>query len=197
MDQARVLEDGRMQNNKVKGVVMRLTGLETPIAAVIVGAIIGFVPNYLMDVRRERSLLRNRWDSALFDLCSDFASTARGLQELCLRRPDNMSDARLADDIDEEHQKLRRLSEQLRLLGNLDLQVAVRLIVRHAYAVREVSEGRPDPRREEFLSQPPHQRFGEALQDFYIAARKQLHVANPKAITPRDLEAGRDRSPKA
>jgi hypothetical protein len=95
MDKARALEDGRMQNNKVKGVVMRLTGLETPIAAVIVGAIIGFVPNYLMDVRRERSLLRNRWDSALFDLCSDFASIARGLQELCLRRPDNMSDARL------------------------------------------------------------------------------------------------------
>jgi len=40
------------------GVVM--TGLETSIVAVIVGAIIGFVPNYLMEVRRERSLLRSR-----------------------------------------------------------------------------------------------------------------------------------------
>jgi hypothetical protein len=65
--------------------VMKLTGLEISIVAVIVGAIVGFVPNYLMDMRRERSLLRSRWDSALFDLCSDFASTARGLQELCLR----------------------------------------------------------------------------------------------------------------
>jgi len=176
---------------------MRLTGLETSIVAVIVGAIIGFVPNYLMDMRRERSLLRSRWDSALFDHCSDFASAARGLQELCLRRANNMSDARLADDIDGEHQKLRTLSERLRLLGDLDLQFAVRLIVRHAYAVREVSEGRPDPRREEFPDQSPHQRFGEALQSFYVAARRQLQVANPNAITPRDLEAGRDRSPQA
>jgi hypothetical protein len=173
---------------------MRLTGLETSIVAVIVGALIGFVPNYLMDVRRERSLRRSRWDSALFDLCSDFASTARGLQELCLRRAGNGADARLSDDIDEEHRKLRTLSERLRLLGDLELQFAVRWIVRHAYAIREVSEGRPDPRREEFPGQSPHQRFGESLQGFYVAARKQLNVINPGAITPRDLEAGRDRA---
>lgn len=171
---------------------MRLTTLETSIAAVIVGAVIGFVPNYLMDVRRERSLLRSRWDSALFDLCSDFASTARGLQELCLRRTGRGTGASASDDIDGEHQKLRTLSERLRLLGNLELQFAVRWVVRHAYAIREVSEGRPDPRREEFPGQSPHQRYGEAMQGFYVAARKQLHVINPDAITPRDLETGRD-----
>jgi len=37
-----------------KGIAMRLTGLETSILAVIVGAIIGFVPSYLMEMRRER-----------------------------------------------------------------------------------------------------------------------------------------------
>jgi hypothetical protein len=145
-------------------------------------------------VHRERLLLRSRCDSALFDLCSDFASTARGLQELCLRRARNRTDAHLSDEINEEHQKLRTLSERLRLLGNRDLQFAVRWIVRHAYAVREVSEGRPDPRQEEFPDQTPHQRFGEALQSFYVAARRQLQVINPGDITPRDLEAGRDPS---
>lgn len=173
---------------------MRLTGSETSILAVIVGVIIGFAPNYLMEVRRERSLLRSRWDNALFDLCSDFASTARALQELCLRRAGNGADARLSEDIDEEHQKLRTLSERLRLLGDLELQFAVRWIVRHAYAVREVSEGRPDPRQEEFPGKSPHQRFGETLQEFYLAARKQLQVINPNDITPRDLEVGRDPS---
>jgi hypothetical protein len=133
----------------------------------------------------------------LFDLCSDFASTARGLQELCLRRAADRTDARLSDDINEEHQKLRTLSERLRLLGDLELQFAVRWIVRHAYAVREVSEGRPDARREEFPDQSPNQRFGEALQSFYAAARRQLHVINPGAITPGDLEAGRDSSCQA
>lgn len=176
---------------------MRLTGPVTSILAVIVGAIIGFVPNYLADVRRVRPLLRSRWDSALFDLCSDFASTARGLQELCLRRAGNGTDTHLSDHIDEEHQKLRTLSERLRLLGDLDLQFAVRWIVRHAYAVREVSEGRPDPRQDEFPGQSPHLRFGEALQSFYAAARKQLQVIHPGDITPRDLEAGRDRLHRA
>jgi hypothetical protein len=80
---------------------MALTGLETSIVAVIVGAIIGFVPSYLTDVRRERSLLRSRWDNSLFELCSDFASTARGLQELCLRQVSSETDARLSEAIDE------------------------------------------------------------------------------------------------
>lgn len=171
-----------------------MTGLETSIVAVIVGAIIGFVPNYLMDVRRERSQLRSRWDNSLFELCSDFASTARGLQELCLHQANGGTDARLSDDIDEEHRKLRTLSERIRLLGDLEMQLAVRWVVRHAYAVREVSEGRPDPRKDEFPDQSPNQRFGNALQDFYIAARKQLQVIKPSVITPRDLEAGRDPS---
>lgn len=171
---------------------MKLTGPETSILAVVVGAIIGFVPNYLMDMHRERSLLRSRWDSPLFDLCSDFASTARGLQELCLRRAVNGTDAHLSDGINEEHQKLRTLSERLRLLGDWELQLAVRWIVVHAYAIHEIAEGRPDPRQQEFPGQSPHLRFGQALQSFYLAARKQLQVINPGDITPRDLEVGRD-----
>ena len=176
---------------------MRLTGPETSILAVIVGAVIGFVPNYLMERRRERSQLRSRWDSALFDLCSEFASTARGLQELCLRRAGNSTDSLLPEEISQGHHRLRTLSERLRLLGDVDLQYTVRWIVRHAYAVRETSEGRPDPRQEEFPGQSPHQRLGETLQDFYIAARTQLQVINPGNITRRDLEDGRDPSKPA
>ncbi len=121
-----------------------MTGLETSIVSVIVGAIIGFVPTYVIDVRRERAL-RSRWDSPLFELCSEFASTVRGMQELCLRRMTSEPDGHLSDEIGIEHQKLRTLSERLRLLGGLELQSAVGWIVRHAYAVREVSEGRADP----------------------------------------------------
>lgn len=114
---------------------MTLTGLEASIVGVVVGAIIGFVPSYLTEIRRERS--------------------------------------------------------QLRLNGTGTAGAVP------AYAVREVSEGRPDPRKEDFLGQSPHQRFGNALQDFYIAARKQLQVINPGVITPRDLEVGRDPSTRA
>jgi hypothetical protein len=172
------------------------TTLEIAIVPVVVGAIIGFVPSYVMDVRRERSLMRSRWDSSLFELCSEFASTARSLQELCLRRAKIQTDTRLDDDIDEEHRRLRTLSERLRLLGDLDLQTATRSVVRHAYAVRAVAEGRPDPREDEFPGQSPNQRLGESLQNFYTAARTQLQVVNPKAVAPRDLEAGRDPFPQ-
>jgi hypothetical protein len=172
------------------------TTLEIAIVPVVVGAIIGFVPSFVMDVRRERSLRRSRWDSSLFELCSEFASTARSLQELCLRRAKTETDTRLNDDIAEEHQRLRTLSERLRLLGDLDLQNTARWIVRHAYAVREVAEGRPDPREAEFPGQSPVQRLGEALLSFYAAARTQLQVINPKAVAPRDLEAGRDPFPR-
>lgn len=175
---------------------MAVSTLEIAIVPVIVGAIIGFVPNYVMDVRRERSLLHSRWDSPLFELCSEFASTARGFQELCLRKANGETDPQLDDDINAEHRRLRTLSERLRLLGDLDLQLAARWIVRHAYAVREVAEGRPDPRNEEFPDLSPNQRLGEALQSFYVAAREQLQVINPKAIAPRELEAGRDPSPR-
>ena len=115
---------------------MALTGLETSVVAVVAGAIIGFVPSYLMDVRRERSLIRSRWDNSLFELCSDFASTARGVQELCLRHAGNETEARLYDAIDEEHRRLRAVSERLRLLGDLELQLAVRLSDMHTPCAR-------------------------------------------------------------
>ena len=169
-----------------------MTGLETSIVPIVVGAIIGFVPNYVMDLRRERSLLRSRWDSPLFELCSEFASAARAFQELCLRRAADPASEALNGDINAEHQRLRMLSERLRLLGDLELQLAVRWIVRHAYAVREVAEGRPDPRKDEFPDESPLRRFGGSMQAFYIAARNQLQVSNPSSIAPREFEAGRD-----
>jgi hypothetical protein len=158
---------------------------------VIVGALIAFVPNYLLDRRRERMELRKRWDSHLFELCSQFASSARGFQELCLqwmhrRKPSG----NLHQALDDEHQLLRTLSEQVRLLGDTELQLAVRWVVRHAYAMREVAEGRDDPRGGEFTT-APFERFGDALQSFYHAARLQLHVPNAAHVAPRDLEPGR------
>ncbi len=64
---------------------MRLNGLETSIVAVIVGAIVGFVPNYLMDVCRERSLLRSRWDSVLFACVPTSRPAHEDCRHLCPR----------------------------------------------------------------------------------------------------------------
>ncbi|GLZ30745.1 hypothetical protein Lesp02_29340 [Lentzea sp. NBRC 105346] len=149
-----------------------------PVLTVVVGALIGFVPNYLIERRKERTLLRTRWDSPLFELCSEFTSTARRFLELCAKK---------SPDVDETHESLRTLCEQLRLLGSYDVQVAARWVIRHAFAVREVGEGREDPRAGEFPGQAPDVRMHEALNTLYVAARKQLRVASPDAVAPREL----------
>ena len=145
---------------------------------VVVGAMIGFVPNYLIERRKERTLLRTRWDSSLFELCSEFTSAARRFLELCAKK---------SPDVGEAHESLRTLCEQLRLLGSYDVQVAARWVIRHAYAVRTVSEGGPDPRADEFPGQSPEVRMHEALNTLYVAVRRQLRVAAPEAVAPREL----------
>ena len=151
------------------------------ILPVVSGAVIGFVPSYLLERRRERTTLRTRWDSSLFELCSDFASSTRRFRELCLRGGQFDTDA-----LDEEHERLRRLSEQIRLLGSWDVQVASRWIVRHAWAVRHVAEGNDDPRAEEFPGESPLDRMDSGLDFLYLAARRQLRVGDADRLGPRE-----------
>ncbi len=87
--------------------------------------------------------------------------------------------------MDDEHAKLRALAEQVRLLGTGELQTAVRMTVRHAYAVREVAEGRPDRRAADYPGQSPEERLQASLRATRRAARAQLRVADPDDI-PRD-----------
>jgi len=160
------------------------------LVTVLFGAVIGFIPNYLLERRRESALLRTRWDSALFQLCSEFTASARGLDELAeqyaRRREAGTDDLDIAERIAAEHQRLRSLGEQIRLLGSQEVQLAARWVVRHAYAVREEAEGRSDPRADEFPARMPRDRFRDALDALYLAARAQLRVTDAELVASRE-----------
>lgn len=144
----------------------------------VLGAGIGFLPTYLTDRRRERSQLATRWDVSLHAQSAEFVASARKLRHLASRLTPAPQNGGLAQQVDEEHAKLRALAEQVGLLADKGLQTAVRTVVRHAYAVREVAEGRPDPRAGQYTGQPD-ERLKAALRDCRRATRVQLRVAHP------------------
>jgi hypothetical protein len=161
--------------------------------------VIGFVPNYLLERRRERAQMLTRWDSALFQLCSDFTESARSVDELAQRvsrgharaKGAATAEASVAERLAAEHLRLRSLGEQIRLLGSHDVQVASRWVVRHAYAVRQIAEGRGDPREAEFPDRPARDRLRDALDALYLAVR----VPGARLVAPR--EPHRDTAPLA
>ena len=48
-----------------------------PLISVALGAILGFVPAYFLELKRERNRLTTRWDEPLYKTCSEFAAAAR------------------------------------------------------------------------------------------------------------------------
>ncbi|MEV5570618.1 hypothetical protein AB0L06_11245 [Spirillospora sp. NPDC052269] len=87
--------------------------------------------------------------------------------------------------LEDDCKELPLLVEQIRLLGTKDLQVAARLMLRHAYAVRLEARGEKDPRADEY-SKNPYERLVDAVQRFRIEARKQLRVESPEEIAPEE-----------
>ncbi|WP_157429618.1 hypothetical protein [Actinomadura oligospora] len=149
---------------------------------VTAGALIGFVPTYLMERRREREALRKRWDEPMHQLCSETVVCVRKI--LYGRNQVKYSDADkdvVLSEMEDDYQRLPLLVEQIRLLGTRDLQVAARLMLRHAYAVRLEARGEPDPRADEY-SKIPYERLVDAVQQFRVEARKQLRVETPEEI---------------
>ncbi len=153
---------------------------------VLAGALIGLVPAYLIERRRERSALAIRWDMSLYTLCADFTVAIRQMlleSEEAGVITDPIMRRQMQEQLDEHRVKLRTLQEQIRLLGSSELQTTARLVLHHAYAVRTVALGGPDPRAVEYPDTDPRDRLNAAIRGFYVAARKQLRVKYPLDIS--------------
>lgn len=165
-------------------------GLLTTLIPVMAGAAIGFLPAYFIERRRERSTLAIRWDMSLYTLCADFTVAVRQML-LAAERTGVITDPLMRrerqEQLDEHRVRLRTLQEQIRLLGNSDLQSTARLVLHHAYAVRTVALGGADPRAEDYPGTDPRDRLNVAIRGFYVAARKQLRVKAPTDISPDEI----------
>jgi hypothetical protein len=146
------------------------------------GAAIGLVPTYLIERRKERHELAVRWDSALYELCKDFAAAVREFVHLARRYDRSTDKEQHIARVDERHAQLRELAQQMRLLGSKDLQQAAREVEHHVWYVREVCEGREDALAEYYEGQLPEVRLRAAMHQLYAAARAQLGVANSEDV---------------
>ena len=161
-----------------------------PLVPVVAGAAIGLIPAYVIDRRRERSTLAIRWDMSLYELCAQFTVSVRQMiaeAEQTGVISDPMVRRQRQEQLDEFRVRLRTLQEQIRLLGNSELQSAARLVLHHAYAVRTVSLGGPDPRADDYPGTDPRERLNASIRGFYVAARKQLRVEHPLDVSPDEI----------
>lgn len=145
--------------------------LEILIPAAI-GAVLGFLSKNLIEALGRRHQIRTRWDAQLLTLSIDFSETARLL----------LNAAESGSDSEAHHAQLRVLSEQLRLIGSVDVQKTSRSVIHHAYAVRGVADGKADLHAGRYGGRVPRDRYLDALDQFYIACRRQLRVRNPADV---------------
>jgi hypothetical protein len=150
-----------------------------PLISVALGAILGFVPAYFLELKRERNRLATRWDEPLYKTCSEFAAAARKSVAALYRAKDYPE---LGATLDEYHDQMRALTEQLCLLGTPEVQQSARLVQRHLYAMRKVATGECDPRAAEYPGTTPDGRYWAELRRFYIASRIQLGVAGAESL---------------
>jgi hypothetical protein len=172
----------------------QLFGTLLPLVA---GAAIGFVPTYLVERRKERTTLLTRWDASLFALSSELAESARHFLHLAQNvhydgdRIAAGERAGLLEEIDRAHARIRTLAAQIPLLGSREVQMQARLVVHHAFSVRQVLvEGASDPRAETYPGTHPVGRLNAELAGFYVAGRRQLNVRDPENVAPLELGAG-------
>jgi len=166
---------------------VELTTLVAPAVLLVVGAAVGLLPTLLLERRKEKHALATRWDLPLFEISSRFTAAARSLLH-CATETTPATPASI-QEMGQLLAELRASSEQLRLVANAETQGAARLVVRHAYAVRQVAVGRVDKRASEYDSVSPAVRCTQALNVFYVAARKNLGVKNPLDVPEHEIPA--------
>jgi len=161
-------------------------GLVISLVLVVVGALVGFLPTFLNERRKELHSLRIRWDAPLYDLSKDFVATVRQHTHL-VRRLDRGTDRPSAiARADEVHARLRSLAQQVRILGGAELQEAARLVEHHAWWVRHLHEVGTDDLLESYGNVDAETRLRHAVREFVVAVRRELGVRDPDTVSDDD-----------
>ena len=157
------------------------TGILLVLLPVAAGAMLGFVPNWLLEGRKDRYARRNRWDEALYQASVDLTSSARRSDHLIEQA--EKGDKVATGQIDGEQQKLRVALEQIFMLGDVSVQRAARRVVHHTWAQRLELETGVDP-HPATAGLAPKARSKLARRAFYLAVRRQLRVPDADSWAP-------------
>ena len=148
----------------------------------VVGATLAGLVAWRTNNSRMAADIQARWDGALLERGTDFVTAVRSLRHHAERFGRSADQAARRTQIDEAQEQLRILCEQLRLVGDSRVQVAARVVVHHAYAVRVQGEEGRDPRAEDYPDQQPIGRLNDALQEFHRAIRVQLRAPDAEGV---------------
>ena len=148
------------------------------LGAVVLGGGVSIAATLAAEAFKHRTTIATRWDADLARHASELVATSRRLQHVAgaTGGGDDSRDAK--HRLDTQHEALRSLAAQVGLLGSFDVQERARMVVRHAYAVRAVAQGFPDPRQHEYPGLSPNARLIDAISEFQAAVRRQLRIAN-------------------
>jgi|SRR5580700_7100384 hypothetical protein len=168
---------------------MSYATLLTTLIPVVAGATIGFAPALLLQRRTQKHEIITRWDSTLLTASVDLINAARRADHLAERVDRGLADDGSLEQYDDLHQQARVSTEQIRLLGNAEVQVAARNVLRCVYSMHLILLGEPDPYAKEYGDSRPSDRLRDNLLVFYIAVRQQLRVDDALDV-PRDSNPG-------
>ena len=181
--------DGQPATGRRLSCLMTIPSLLGSVVLLAMGAALGFVPTYLNERAKRRHDLATRWDVPLYQLCVEYAATARLLVHLCRCIGRSEDNANHAAKIEEQHIKLRTLLFQVRLIGDRYVQDAAWRVADHAYAVRKAAE-EPRTTPADPDAEPPDLLMMRAVTEFVVSARHQLGVNNPDDVIEDSLFLG-------
>jgi hypothetical protein len=141
---------------------------------VVVGAVLGFVPNWLLEGRKNRYARNNKWSDALYQASIDLMAAARRVEHLVENATRGLVDDQMAKRLDEEHQNMRVALEQVRMLANVQVQRAAQDVVNNVYAIRVQLQSAAFPNAVQ--DEAAWERLGAARFGYYEAVRRQLGV---------------------
>jgi hypothetical protein len=157
--------------------------LLTVLLPVVAGAIIGFVPNWLLEGRKDKAARRGKWSDALYVASTELLGSARRSEHLIEQLASGESSSNQALRLDEEQQRMRVALEQVLMLGNAEVQRAARRLVHHTWAQRVLMQKGEDP-HPRTGGMNPKERTMHARRAYYKAVRRQLRVPSADEWAP-------------
>jgi hypothetical protein len=160
---------------------------------VLAGAVLGFVPNLILEGRKDRYVRQNKWSDALFQASVELMAASRRSQHLLEQIERGETGEGQQRRLDEEQQKLRVALEAMLILGDAAVQRSARRVVHHGWAHRVLVETGTDP-HPPTGGKDPQARATAARYSLYRAVRHQLRIPNaddwaqPLRLVPEDVE---------
>lgn len=159
---------------------------------VAIGAMAAALPAFGLEFLRRRNTLNTRWDDRLLEESAKLVVAARKLRAVAQRLLRDADESAASIDRDQDLRSLLALDDDLRiqaelvrLLGKKPTATLARQVVRDAYNVRRIAEGKEDSRPGADL---PVTRMMKSLTEFYRAVRVELQVDDASDVAEDPLD---------